>query len=86
MYVLRMLQGENVPGSVLILQKVIEELGADGEDASWHKALACFSCVVAVPQAATAFATCQLKQLPLASSAPLSARSSTSTFSFSSVS
>ncbi|CAE7384136.1 unnamed protein product, partial [Symbiodinium pilosum] len=27
-----MLQGENVPGSVLILQKVIEELGADGED------------------------------------------------------
>ena len=29
-----MLQGENVPGSVLILQKVIQELAEDGEEAS----------------------------------------------------
>ena len=33
----RMLQGENVPGSVLILQDVIQDLDEDGEDASWQR-------------------------------------------------
>ena len=44
-----MLQGENVPGSVLILQDVIQDLEEDGEDASWQRlAQLDFPCSVSV--------------------------------------